>query len=118
MVYMTRYWISTLHKTYSRDYNGLSFPHQFPDLEVKSETAVNRRKSLNARIIERKSVFCTGQRQRITNNKEINDLAVKKIYLAEAEVDQPAETKVVTFLWSGAGLLGSDEFAGKLSPFK
>ena len=31
MVYMTRYWISTLHKTYSRDYNGLSFPHQFPD---------------------------------------------------------------------------------------
>ena len=33
MVYMTRYWISTLHKTYSRDYNGLSFPHQFPDGE-------------------------------------------------------------------------------------
>ena len=32
MVYMTRYWIITLHKTYSRDYNGLSFPHQFPDV--------------------------------------------------------------------------------------
>ena len=31
MAYMTRYWIITLHKTYSRDYNGLSFPHQFPD---------------------------------------------------------------------------------------
>ena len=31
MVYMTRYWINTLHKTYSCDYNGLSFPHQFPD---------------------------------------------------------------------------------------
>ena len=31
MVYMTRYWISTLHKTHSRDCNGLSFPHQFPD---------------------------------------------------------------------------------------
>ena len=32
MVYITRYWISTLHKTYSRDYNGLSFLHQFPDV--------------------------------------------------------------------------------------
>ena len=34
MVYMTRYWISTLHKTYSHDYNGLSFPHQFPDVRL------------------------------------------------------------------------------------
>ena len=32
MVYMTRYWISTPYKTYSRDYNGLSFPRQFPDV--------------------------------------------------------------------------------------
>ena len=42
MVYMTRYWISTLHKTYSHDYNGLSFPHQFPD--VIDEKKVGRLK--------------------------------------------------------------------------
>ena len=37
MVYMTRYQISTLHKTYSCDYNALSFPHQFPDAAGKTE---------------------------------------------------------------------------------
>ena len=31
MADMTRYWIITLPKTSARKYNGLSFPHQFPD---------------------------------------------------------------------------------------
>ena len=38
MADMTRYWIITLPKTSARKYNGLSVPHQFPDVGVSAQT--------------------------------------------------------------------------------